>query len=138
MSCKQPPGHGSSSSNGEGGSVEEKSGRRAFAQEESCHATCVVAMGDALGVLSVWTTGSAQAVLVLRDAFEGKNRAVTDLSWRRDGNSNLLACCSMDGSVIMIDFEQGFGSRMEGAALDRHFRRFYGKGHEEAMTEEAP
>ena len=96
---------------------------------------CIVATGDALGVLSVWTTGSSAR---LRDAFEGKNKAVTDLSWRRDGNSTLLACCSMDGSVIMIDFEQSFGSRMEGAALDKHFKRYYGKGHEESLAEEAP
>ena len=79
-----PTNNGSSSSGG--GSNEEKSPDGEPSRKKNrTMPLCIVATGDALGVLSVWTTGSAQAVLVLRDAFEGKNRACTDLSWRRDG-----------------------------------------------------
>ena len=95
-------------------------------------------MGDALGVVSVWSTGSAKATLVLRDVFEGKNRAVTDISWRQDTDRAILACCSMDGSVILIDFEKSLGSRMQGQALDKHFKRYYGKSHEESLAGDAP
>ena len=95
-------------------------------------------MGDALGVVSVWSTGSAKATLVLRDVFEGKNRAVTDISWRRDTDRAVLACCSMDGSVVLVDFEEGLGSRMNGQALDKHFKRYYGKSHEESLAGDAP
>ena len=116
---------------------------------------CCVALGDALGVVSVWVSSSNQAVLVLTDVFEGKNCASTDISWVNDKRSaaevpvrgtdsnsysgrNIFACCSMDGTILLVDLQNDLGTHMEGDMLDRHFQKFYGRGQAATLAEDAP
>ena len=70
---------------------------------------CTVAMGDALGVVSLWASNSNKAALVLKDCFDGKNRAATDISWIRHGGIDAFAASSMDGSVVIVDVQGQLG-----------------------------
>ena len=76
--------------------------------------TCCVVLGDAVGVVSVWVAHQSKAVCVLRDIFDSKasNRAATDISFVRDGKSTIFAVCGMDGSVVIADVGDEFGTHM--------------------------
>ena len=99
---------------------------------------CVVGMGDAVGVISVWTSHCSKAVLVLKDAFKGRNQAVTDITWIADRKRTIMAASSMDGSTVIVDFGTGLGTHMNDTQLDGHFRKYFGRGKDESSTEEAP
>ena len=94
---------------------------------------CMVAMGDALGVVSLWTSSSNKAVLVLKDAFEGKNKAATDIAWARWGGRDAFAVSSMDGTVVVVDVRGQFGAPLSPAALDRHFKKYYGRSFQQTL-----
>jgi protein HIRA/HIR1 len=99
---------------------------------------CSVAMGDALGVISLWSSNSNKATLVLKDVFDGKNRAATDISWMRKGGIDAFAVCSMDGSIVIVDVQGQLGRPMNSAELDNHYRKYYGRSREQALAQEVP
>jgi WD40 repeat protein len=94
---------------------------------------CCVAIGDQLGVVSIWTTSKDKPLFVLRDAFDSD---VTDVAWMiTENKSVVLSCCSLDGNIVFLDFGSEIGSPMEDAALDKHFQSLYGRGHKEMHNE---
>jgi hypothetical protein len=90
-----------------------KTGSRASASA-SVSPACCVALGDQLGVVSLWSTSRNKPLLVLRHAMEG---AATDVAWshweepsrhsnsssnRRDRHT-VFCVASLDGTVLLVD-----------------------------------
>ena len=104
---------------------------------QSAAATCVVALGDQQGVLSVWTTSRCIPVLVIKDLFSD---AIVDMTWSSNvgsaGSTMTLGVCSLDGTIglLFFDFSASqddssisnvFGHEMTVTALDKHFYNIY-------------
>lgn len=121
--------------------------------------SCVVAVGDQVGVVSIWGSHSNRALLVLRDIFDGP---VTDISWlntyqtisdgqhmgRQQGKMNLngktiFACCGLDGYVLIVDLEQNVLGEMiskNSDSFNQHIQLLYGKSYDDIVhkTIQAP
>lgn len=90
--------------------------------------SCSVALGDQNGVLSVWSTHSNRPMYVLRDICDG---AITDVAWARNTTQTALACCGIDGTVVIADFAGELGRALTTAALEKHFQTLYGRNMNE-------
>ena len=129
----------------------------------------IVALGDHQGVVSVWSTVRNTPLLVLRELFTGP---VLDMAWtslpgdlasnspaqtasasttaRRNGGSlspsattDLLACTSLDGTLVLAMFDSGSLSRkyeriMTAEEQEAHFRKMYGRAQNEILETPEP
>lgn len=84
--------------------------------------SCITAVGDQTGIVSIWGTHSSKALFVVRDALNGA--AVTDIAWAHLQNAEtvmsavetasslhgvvVMGCCGIEGHVVLVDLGFGF------------------------------
>lgn len=100
----------------------------------------VVALGDQVGVLSLWGTESKSALIVVRDMFNGA--AITDITWhcvspsdvycknRKDfdvSGAYWLVASSIDGSIcaLQLTFDE-IGKPSSLNVVNTHYEQLYG------------
>jgi protein HIRA/HIR1 len=111
--------------------------------------SCVVAVGDQRGVVSIWTTRKNVPLVVIKDIFSD---AIVDMSWSslpagsdtgRGGDGAVLGMCSLDGTVALVEIDRPegkqrnsslLGKEITGSALEDHFVRMYGKKLEDLLS----
>lgn len=112
--------------------------------------SCVVAVGDQRGVVSIWTTSKNVPLFVIRDMFSD---AIVDMSWSplpgstgSGGASAVLGMCSLDGTIALVAIDgsgdpavskggaSALGNELSGPALNEHFVRMYGKKLEDLLS----
>ncbi|XP_070205322.1 protein HIRA-like isoform X2 [Littorina saxatilis] len=98
-------------------------------QQYSC---CAIGSKDRS--LSIWLTALKRPLVVMHDMFEG---SVLDVSWSRTGLE--LVCCSIDGSVAYLGFdEQEIGVPMPKDDQQAFLEKVYGKSILANKTPNAP
>lgn len=89
-------------------------------RHSSGEACCVVAVGDQLGTISVWTSAQASAVLVIEEVFAS---SVVDISWC----GRTLCAASVDGSISIVALDDVLGEVLSGDETEQHLKRIYGE-----------
>lgn len=98
--------------------------------------TTLLALGDQSGVLSLWAAHDTRPLAVIRGLFDG---AITDIAWMRYGSSTssssgsseaqysrlLLACCSIDGHLALLDLPGERFTPFDSKEMEAHCRSLY-------------
>lgn len=83
-------------------------------------ACCVVAVGDQLGAISIWSSAQASALLVIEEMFAS---SIVDISW----SGKIMCAASVDGSIALVVLDDVLGSVLSGDETEKHLRRLYGE-----------
>ncbi|RWS28476.1 Protein HIRA-like protein [Leptotrombidium deliense] len=91
---------------------------------------CCLAIGSRDRSLSVWLTTLKRPLVVVHDLF---GNSLLDIAWSNCGSK--LACCSWDGSVAFLEFEESeIGKPLSPEEKNAYMQKLYGKSLHSASS----
>jgi hypothetical protein len=79
-----------------------------------CYTCLPQALADQAGVLTIWSTSKTSPLYILRESFKS---GIVDCAWMDHGDCMVLAACSLDGKVVMLDLEKVRGGSSDSCFL---------------------